>query len=681
MLADTSQTPSVGIGERRRVTVVVILFATGLAGMRIVFPERPMDYVGPRALLDSAFALSLLALMLLLAAGLGLKVLRWLKLDDLTPLEKGVFALPLGLGIIAYGVLTLGLVGLLRPWAILGWLVLAAAWSRREWADTASRTRKVCVALLAAWRPLAPGERSLLVLSGILLIFSLAQALVPPWEYDARMYHLSAPQLFLANGAVSPSVDNWAASYPLTVELLYAIGLAFGSDVFAKLTHLSYAAVLVCATFEYASRLVGVRQAWLALGVLLGTVLLPTWASWAYNDMAWATYEILSVMAISRAIKGRCPRWCALAGMFAGLAAGSKYLALGSAAILGIWFLWQARERLRPDALLGALSFLATTVAVAAPWYLRNLVWSGNPVYPLVLGGPGWDAAAVALFASYQQYGFGMGRGLTDFLLLPWNLYANHERFGTVLAGLEVPSVLLVLCLAYPLVRKRNREDATAGFAALRFALWAAGPQQIRFLLPVMPLLAILSAQCLSWLGDCIGRPEARRVLVGTLVGSAVTFTLIVQVSLCAVISAPLVTLGIESKDAFLRAHLPGYAVLQYIQRFLPADSRVITLWYEAGYYCDSRCLGDQDRFRWTQMVSSASSTDELLRELGAQGITHVLFSGGGAQWFMSHDPTGEQTRAMLAFGERIGPSCTRALFEQRDLTLYELTCLSNAKP
>lgn len=47
------------------VAVLVVL----LAELRWVFPERPPDYTGPRALLDASFALGPLGLILLLAGG------------------------------------------------------------------------------------------------------------------------------------------------------------------------------------------------------------------------------------------------------------------------------------------------------------------------------------------------------------------------------------------------------------------------------------------------------------------------------------------------------------------------------------------------------------------------------------------------------------------------------------
>ena len=89
--------------KRLQSVIVVGVLVILLGGTRWLFPERSMTYTGPRAILDAAFALGLLGLVLLLSSGLGWKVVRRLRLRELTTSEEVLFALPLGLGILGYG--------------------------------------------------------------------------------------------------------------------------------------------------------------------------------------------------------------------------------------------------------------------------------------------------------------------------------------------------------------------------------------------------------------------------------------------------------------------------------------------------------------------------------------------------------------------------------------------------
>ncbi len=69
-----------------------------------------------------------------------------------------------------------------------------------------------------------------------------------------------------------------------------------------------------------------------------------------------------------------------LTGVLAGFAAGVKYTgALVPVAL--VILLWRESWR-------HIIQFCLTTALVAAPWYLRNLVFTGNPFYPFFLGEP-----------------------------------------------------------------------------------------------------------------------------------------------------------------------------------------------------------------------------------------------------------------------------------------------------
>jgi hypothetical protein len=279
---------------------VSILVLAALVGvLRWVFPERPMDYVGPRALLDAAFALGLLGLTLLVAGGIGRKVQRWLKLEGETRLEQAVFGLAIGLGVLAYGVLALGLVGSLRPWTILLWVVLAGVWALREWTQIVGALMGWVGTRPGGWRRLGLGKGLVLIVGGLIFALTLFQALAPPWDYDGLMYHLQGPKLFLQAGRILPLPDNWQANGPFTVEMLYAIGMAFGSDTFARLMHLTYAVLLVLGTFAFGQRRLKTVGGWVTAAILIGIPIFPFWASLAYADIAWALYEFLGLYALT----------------------------------------------------------------------------------------------------------------------------------------------------------------------------------------------------------------------------------------------------------------------------------------------------------------------------------------------------------------------------------------------
>jgi hypothetical protein len=62
-------------------------FTILLGVIRWLFPQRGLDGTGPRAIWNAIFAMGVVGVLFVLGGGLGFKVLRWLKLKQLTPTE------------------------------------------------------------------------------------------------------------------------------------------------------------------------------------------------------------------------------------------------------------------------------------------------------------------------------------------------------------------------------------------------------------------------------------------------------------------------------------------------------------------------------------------------------------------------------------------------------------------
>ncbi len=657
-----------------------------------------------QALFDIVWAVGLCGTVLLVAAALGHKVSRKLRIDELSCLENGVFDLALGLGAIAYGVFALGLLGLLKPWALAGWLFALTMFAWREvaqilalpWRRTFSR---------AMLRRLPLDEKLLLVLGGVIFILALAQSMTPAWDYDGLMYHLQGPRLFLQAGRFYPVTENWLTFYPFTVEMLFTIGLALGSETFAKLVHLAFAVILALATFTAARRFAGRAAAWLATAILVGMPIYPIWASFAYSDMAWALYEFLGVYAVmiyfDRGIgievvgntrsgsehgdevdllhgsPGESAEaktgWLVLAGILTGLALGIKYMALGGAASLGLVILWKSRSGGWRRILAHGAMFGGAALLVGSPWYLKNWLWMGNPVYPFYIS-PGGDLGErVALWMDYMN-GFGAPRTLAGYLLLPVLLYTQYARFGTFMGSIEIPSLLFPFVLGYPFTRRVPALNILAGWTVLRFAFWAISAQQTRFLLPLFPALSILAAYVLVLLAGRLSRMLGRALLRGLGFGM-LAVALVYSLLFLADVRPLGVIVGAESRDAFLSRKLHLYPALQVIQTELPTEARVWMLWDGRGYYCDQRCVVDVDQSQWTQVAMHSWDVQQTARELRQRGATHLLVSLQDANFIAQFDRSGRQLHAVeFLIGEFL-PACTRELYQNEYYKLVELTC------
>lgn len=645
--------------------------------MRLLSPERPLDYVGPRAILDSIFAISFVFILLLLAWGLGKKSLDKLNISALSELNIILFSLAIGLGLLAYGVLALGLLGILTSQAIFLFLVASALITRTELAKISRTLPSWPSHFRHQYSKINAAEKSLLVLALLILGFATLQALAPPWGYDALMYHLQAPRLWLEAGKITLLPDIWQPNGPMTIEMLFTIGLAVESDVTARLIHLTFAVLVYILCFNFGKDLLGRTGGVISVAILLGIPILPLWSSLAYADMSLALFTLLAIYALYLWRLKKQNTFLLLAGLMMGWALGSKYTALGSFAIVGLWLLLHKRKDGLAAITRTAAFFVLPSLVIAAPWYLKNFFLSGNPLYPFVFCGPGWDEARLTAVMDFLVNGFGMGRTILDYITLPFHLYSNTGSFSTVFGTIDYPSFLFPLLLLYPFTRPKETINLLFGFVAFFFVFWALGTQQTRFLIPIYPLLSVLTASVLLWLGAFLPQKSLNRILVNGLVGGLVVLTIAYQV-LSIVDNSPYsVVLGKESKQSFLTRVVFDFPAIRFANENLDENRKILMLWNGQGYYCDQRCIADPDQTRLHLLTVSKPSPKQLANELISDGISHILVDAKGLRYFYLHDPNDRHQQAANYFYEYFAPMCAKRIFADDAIQLYEISCVN----
>jgi len=569
----------------------------------------------------------------------------------------------------SYGFLALGLVGLLRPLAIWAMLALAAVWA---W----PQLRHWSVCWREWWSALRPPgffERLGVTLVIAMLVIVLVRGLAPVTDYDGLAYHLVVPRDYLRAGRVLPRPGEAHGNFPLTVDMLYIPAILFGLENAARLIHLGFGMLLSLGVYALAERLLGSRrEGWLALFALGTTPVIGTVGGYAHTDLGWALFEFLAAYALLCWGAEGERRWLVLAGIFAGLGLGSKYLgipalgALGVAVVVQSGLLARAEEiretRFFPKNLvsyvLDGLLFGLAALAVAAPWYLKNWLWLGNPVYPLWFGGLGWDAYESAKL-QFMGTSYGPRRGMLGFLLLPWDLFRHSiGYFGPL--PFAFPTPLSLLLPLYLLVRRRPAINLILLIALLRFGTWAVSARNARYLMDIYPLLSVAVAYLLAELAHRRGI----RVLVQGTVFVLLVANLAWQ-ALLLVQEDPLpVVLGLESREDYLAEHNhPPYRLIRFINR-LPSGSRVFFSGNGQSYYVTTDHIADVNHSNWGHLVYQwGEEPSRLHQALVAQGITHVYYSGYDFAWQLNFDFDGQLARELVPFDPFVA-RCARLIYD-----------------
>ncbi len=135
---------------------------------------------------------------------------------------------------------------------------------------------------------------------------------------------------------------------------------------------------------------------------------------------------------------------------------------------------------------------------IAAPYYIRNWIVLGSPIYPPPPGLTHFftvkylSPEAIALFHQYIHIrGAGLGHGILAFFLLPYNLTFHTANFHGA-GGIGVcPLGLAPLGLIIARKDLFTRMMAIIGFVSL--CAWFVTQQESRFLIPVYVITMILA--------------------------------------------------------------------------------------------------------------------------------------------------------------------------------------------
>jgi hypothetical protein len=455
--------------------------------------------------------------------GVGSFLTRRVQSDFLSRLEHLTFVIPLGMGVLGYVALVLGLLRQANPIALGIPIVIAAILG--------------LISLRNLTRHALPKVSPVLLIPLILLgICTLVGALAPPGglEWDSLSYHLAGPKRYLLEGRVYYIPDDHHTNFPFTWQMLYMTMLSFGSIAGAKLCHWVCLVFLCLSMLTFAHRHFPEKKhlGGIAALVLASTPILFWEATTAYIDLATTLFVWLSLYALTNAItkiedKLSVP-WMVVSALCMGVALGTKstVLVFWGMCLIGI-LLWHvivhkkwARETIPHAILWGGIA-----LAIGLPWYVKSFLYTGDPVYPFgfsLFHGHYWNAEGAAAYAT-EQAKFGMGKDPLAALLAPWHVtnetlylpeYNKATSRGFIFTeynypyGFGLSPAYLALVLALPLVVSLKKVP----MAILTFILFGLGVgatwffqmQQTRYLLPALPGFAIVAAWVLCEAGKWV---------------------------------------------------------------------------------------------------------------------------------------------------------------------------------
>ncbi len=520
-------------------------------------------------IVESLWALGAVAFLGLTWTTLGFRLLRPVR-AGLGAAETLALSVLAGAGAEAVGLFLVG-----QLWFSALTVAVCAAAGLLPMLPRAERT-----ALAATFRALEP-PRSLvwLVLAPALLVLVLASLARPVGNigHDGISYHLLGPAMWLRHGRIEPVLDMSHTAFPAVVELLFGAGMALANERAPGVVGLLLGSAVVVQAAGLV-RWLGAGAAWAAAAALLVATMpaLTDLVTVAFVDLEYAGFVLAAVRLLleDRASRG----WFRVGALFLGLAMGTKYNGLMMAPItLALALVHRWRRSGAREAIGLAAEAAALAAVVALPFYLRNYLILGVPIYPPTpalarLGRPrAFPADASVDWVRYLEVrGRGFGRTAWDLALLPFRYTYHAHRFH----GAGGIGVVPLAFFPAGLVRWRHRAVRYAVlWIGLNTLAWFFAQQESRFLAPVVILTTALAVAGAS----ALARRHGRRARFAWVLALAISVAYGAAVLARTYVPAAASVLDGRRDEARWRERVPYADAFAYLNR-MPAPCRVLIL-------------------------------------------------------------------------------------------------------
>jgi len=559
--------------------------------------------------------------ILAVSLGHGALIVRVIKyeLSELAPGLALSVLLGLGLGSLALEVLVLAAMGLmntpvLTALVLLG-LGLCTVFARqiavlatvRAWEDASRRARE---SLLPLCMTLVPA----------LITFPLV--LLPPRAFDALSYHLEVPLRYLQAGGLVNIPENLYSYSPLLTQMLYGLGMGLVGVDLAGLIYYSFFILSIWTLWSGGERFFANAGAAWAAALLAFTPVFLVEVPQAGADWSMTFFLLTSLFLVAG--KSRDTRRMILAGILAGMAAGCRHQALGYAVVLiPAAGLMTDLFRKQTGVFRSWAVFALGSSTWAFPWYLKNLVQTGDPLFPLFSSVTGKLPYSVDFVDSI------VGSRPLD-LAWSWILVPFQATFAPMSLSMTATIGVMPLALALLLPLVRDKEGGSVLlllWVVFSFAAWHLTFRTFRYAMPVM------AVSCL-WLGAVLAHMIRGKGRLETALKVLVVLSLLVQggefIGLSDYVNHSVdAALGARSPERYIEETYDVYPALDYLNRLDPPPGKVLFLGEMRGFYSlfPREVPSHNAPNRLLEMIKEGELTREIGAKLRREGFTHILYN------------------------------------------------------
>ena len=493
--------------------------------------------------------------------------------------------------------------------------------------------------------------QSLIWIFGLLVLAMIYFKMLSPEnaQFDSRWKHLALAEQYAHLGFIPRFGEGWTvATNPHLASMLYTWAFLLPKarlfDQVELAAHMEFTCLLwTLATIPAAVRLLvpGARanSSWVARFLFPGVLLYDSSLACGADHIA-AFFALPIFISMLRALPNLQPGRCALLALMMAGAAMPKltagiYLVPAPALVIAAAFVWRA---IREQRVLWKGPAAATAVALGATafFWLRNWVWYGDPLYPLLheyLTLRPWTPDSANLFQwGYKEFQFWRPsqnwegvkealKALFTFSFVPHDYPRYHGKvpvFGSLFT-------LLMVCL--PFFRGTMRIWGLAVMTHLSIFTWYMLHHQDRYLQTLLPWMAAVTAAIIIriWRSGWAAKAMVA-VLIATqvVIGADVYF-----IQSHAMIRAPIKRVNDLLAAGYKKQYeerLQVFTGWVAIRDALPEDAHVVLHDNHIHLGISRRTTSDWGTWQYGISYGRLTSPREVWQLYRDLGVTHVVW-------------------------------------------------------
>ena len=560
----------------------------------------------------------------------------------LNPIEEVALLVPAGLAVAIGLLFVLGLAGVLTApgvLAVAGLALAIAGWRLRD-----RHASGLSGTVRAIARRETPARLVMILIAGTVLIPVALNALTPPYMSDEVRYHLPYALHFVEQGRIVPDLYLRYPFHTLNLNLLYAAALIFGDDVTPHYIHLLLGCLAGLALYVLAVPKCGRVIAYCAVLLFFVTPTFRLFAPTAIVDFGLAAFVTSTIACLDRA-RGRSAL-VVCAGLAFGAALGTKYHALALLPLVVAWAAYRTRDGRQ------IAQFAAVAMLTGAPWYVYNLIWTGNPISPFAgewFGSWPWTAEDLG-DQTRELTREGRVHSVADLLSLPYHLLFEPHRFRGL--GSSVPAPIAFGLMTLVLLPWWSPKIRPYGiFVLVVVTAWFFTASIFRYLAAILPVWCFISVWSVEWTLWPAVSFVAHRQFIPAVARRHVSY-LAAAIVLVFVghhfwvynrwLDAAEVTERVVHRDRFLRKRIPGYGygVAEHLRRVGAQDEMIYAFPPGAlfSYARMNRVVGDHFGPMGHRQIFLINPVcqERLLEQLQLKGVSLLVLQ----QRFLNNHPS-----------------------------------------